>query len=562
MSDITETFKKLGPTRLAAMGVVTVGLIAFFIFLITRISTPSLGVLYTGLSAQDATAIASKLEGMNVPYKLSPDNTKISVPHDEIGKIRMSMAQDGLPSGGSVGYEIFDKQDSFNATNFVQNINQLRALEGELGRTISTLAPIKSARVHLVLPKRELFSRDKNSASASIFLKTNTSGKLNREQISAIQHLVAAAVPNLNTKNISIIDSKGNLLARGGDVNHGVDFADAKEQTIAFEERLRNNIENLLSRSLGYGKVRAEVSADLDFDHVTTSSEKYDPDGQVIRSSLTSEDQSESTSENTNKGVSVSNNLPNNQAASGEGSVNSDKSSHTEETLNYEINKTITSRIKETGNINRVSVAVLVDGTYKPNDEGIMTYTARTEDELKKIEALVTTSAGLDMERGDNIEVINMQFADLNDEFAPSSEGLIMGLPQPEFIRIIELSVLAIVSLLVILLVIRPIVMKVLATTEKTSSSRALTTDATPQIANANNASAAVDALESADTNAALLEHDPDSRRTPEEIEQMISLNQVEGKVRASSVKKVGDIVDKHIEETVSLVRSWLYQDN
>ena len=230
--------------------------------------------------------------------------------------------------------------------------------------------------------------------------------------------------------------------------------------------------------------------------------------------------------------------------------------------FNYEINKTITSRIKETGNINRVSVAVLVDGTYQPNDKGIMTYTARTKDELKKIEVLVTTSAGLDMERGDNIEVINMQFADLNDEFAPSSEGLIMGLPQPEFIRIIELSILAIVSLLVILLVIRPIVMKVLATTEKTSSSRALTTDATPQIANANNASAAVDALESPDTNAALLEHDPDSIRTPEEIEQMISLNQVEGKVRVSSVKKVGDIVDKHIEETVSLVRSWLYQDN
>ena len=548
MANLLDTFKNLGPTRLAEMGIVTAGLIGFFVFLISHISTPSLSRLYSDLSTQDATAISTKLEGLKIPYKLSLDNTQISVPHDEVGKIRMLMAQDGLPSGGSVGYEIFDKQNSLNATNFVQNINHLRALEGELSRTISTLGAVKSARVHLVLPRRELFTRDRQGASASIFIKTNSNNKLSREQIAAIQHLVAAAVPNLTTKNITLIDAKGNLLARGGEVNQGgVNYADAAEQTIAFEERIRSNIENLLSRSLGYGKVRAEVSANLDFDHVTTSSESFDPDGQVVRSSQSSEDTSESTSENTNKGVSVSANLPSAGTNSAAGNVNSDKSSRTDETFNYEINKTITNRVKEIGEVKRLSIAVLVDGLYTPNNQGIMTYKPRTKEELQKIEALVVSSAGIDLERGDNIEVINMQFSSIPEEMLSSTEGLILGLPQPEFIRIVELAVLAVVSLLVILLVVRPIVMRFLySTTSPTKKQPALTSE---------------DAIAIED-NSQFENQESEEKKSVDEIDQMITMNQVEGKVRASSVKKVGDIVDKHLEETVSLVRSWLYQEN
>jgi len=326
-----------------------------------------------------------------------------------------------------------------------------------------------------------------------------------------------------------------------------VNYADAAEQTIAFEERIRSNIENLLSRSLGYGKVRAEVSANLDFDHVTTSSESFDPDGQVVRSSQSSEDTSESTSENTNKGVSVSANLPSAGTNSAAGNVNSDKSSRTDETFNYEINKTITNRVKEIGEVKRLSIAVLVDGLYTPNNQGIMTYKPITKEELQKIEALVVSSAGIDLERGDNIEVINMQFSSIPEEMLSSTEGLILGLPQPEFIRIVELAVLAVVSLLVILLVVRPIVMRFLySTTSPTKKQPALTSE---------------DAIAIED-NSQFENQESEEKKSVDEIDQMITMNQVEGKVRASSVKKVGDIVDKHLEETVSLVRSWLYQEN
>ncbi len=261
------------------MGGVAIGLIALIMFMATRIAAPDYSLLYGGLQPEDSAAIVSKLEASNVPFDLKLDGSEIYVPKDQVARMRLGMAEDGLPNGGSVGYEIFDNSDTFGTTSFVQNLNRVRALEGELARTIRAIATISAARVHLVLPKREIFSREKQIASASIVLKLKGPGRLKEAQVDSIQHLVAAAVPSLAPSRISIVDDRGNLLARGD----GKEFAgqnggsanDFKKNQ--YEAKLKDQIEGLLERSLGTGNVRAQVSAVMDFDSKTTKSETYDP---------------------------------------------------------------------------------------------------------------------------------------------------------------------------------------------------------------------------------------------------------------------------------------------
>ena len=275
-----------------------------------------MGLLFSDLDLKDSGQIVTKLEGLNVPYELKRDQgTQVLVPVDQVMKLRMALAEQGLPQGGSVGYEIFDKNDNFGPSQFVENINQLRALEGELERTIASISLVQSARVHLVLPQRELFSRERQDASASIVLKLRGAVKLASGQVAAIQHLVAAAVPSLSPSRVSIVDDHGNLLARGdGDAADALTSSNAEEMRVNYESRLARSVEQLLERSVGPGKARVDVHAEMNFDRVTTSTETYDPDGQVVRSTQT-DSQSDNTDAGGGQPVSVSTNLPNGQTA-------------------------------------------------------------------------------------------------------------------------------------------------------------------------------------------------------------------------------------------------------
>ncbi len=208
-----EFIKAIGAARFGVMAGVAAALTAFFLYVAGVISEPPKSILFSGLESRDASAVTAKLDTMNVPYEIKADGGTILVPADQVTKLRMSLAQDNLPAAG-VGYEIFDKSDAFGATAFVQNINQLRALEGELARSIQTIEGIQSARVHLVVPERQIFSREEQTPSASVVLKTR--GQMEHGQVQAIQHLVAAAVASLNPDRVAIIDDRGNLLA-GGD---------------------------------------------------------------------------------------------------------------------------------------------------------------------------------------------------------------------------------------------------------------------------------------------------------------------------------------------------------
>lgn len=544
------------------MAAVAAGIVAFFIYLTSRLASPDMALLYGDLGLQDSGQIAARLEQMNVPYRLGEEAGEIFVPQDQVGRMRMVMAEEGLPSGGSVGYEIFDQSEGLGTNNFVQNINHVRALEGELARTIRTIDSVKQARVHLVLPRRELFSRERQEPSASIILMVAGRG-LDSQQVTSIQHLVAAAVPGLKPAMVSIVDDKGNLLARGTEDGAPSQTASrAHEMRINYESRMVRTIEELLGRSLGPGNVRAQVSAEMDFDRITENAEIYDPDGQVVRSTQTVEEQA-SNQDGAPAGVTVGNNLPDALPELDTGSGSQSQTSRVEETVNYEITKTVKTHIREAGMVRRLSVAVMVNGTSVPDGEGNPTYQPRSAEEIEKITALVRSAVGFDAERGDTVEVVEMPF--VRPEVADlEAQGMLLGFNKADLMRIAELLVLGVVAILVLLMVVRPLLGRLLEVDEEAG-------DGVPGMLPAG---AGRPALAGPEGGYPRLPGDPATtvatrvgedgrpeKNFAHEIDQMIDLNQVEGRVRASSVKKIAEIIEKHPEEAVSIIRGWLHAE-
>ncbi|MFB0991962.1 MAG: flagellar basal-body MS-ring/collar protein FliF, partial [Rhodospirillales bacterium] len=291
METIGQALKNIGPGRIAIVGGVFLGLIIFFIIFVTRFTSPSMEVLYSDLDTADSTRITAQLQTMGAKYQLKQGGKEILISAKDVTRVRLELAEQGM--GGSVlGYELFDRSEAIGTTNFMQNVNYIRALEGELSRTIESLNSVKGARIHLVMPKRELFSRKKQEPSASVFLRMRGATRLSSEQISAVQHLVAAAVPSLTPKHISVIDNKGKLLAGGFEDNDGMGAVSSKidEKNRILENRLAKTLEELIEKSVGFGHVRAEVHAEMDFDRISTNEERYDPEGQVVRSTQSIEE--------------------------------------------------------------------------------------------------------------------------------------------------------------------------------------------------------------------------------------------------------------------------------
>lgn len=557
MNSLLETLKKLGPARLSILGAVLLGLLMFFVFVSMRVSGPEMKMLYTDLATEDSSAVAAKLEELKIRYQISPDGTKVMVSGNDVGRARMLLAQEGLPNGGSLGYEIFDKQSSFGTTNFVQNINQVRALEGELARTISSLEPVKSARVHLVLPQRELFSRESNPASASVFINLKGSASLDRQQIAGIQSLIASAVPDLKAKNVSIVDREGNLLAQGGEEDDSLITGKVEEAKRKYELRVKQEIEDLLSRTVGFGKVRASVTADLNFDRITENQETFNPEGQVARSVQTVEEGSSETESGSNS-VSVQNNLPGGGADMLNEQGPTATSNRTEETTNFEISKTVRNMVRETGDVNKLSIAVLVDGTYTTDAEGKKTYQPRSSEELDRIAALVRSAVGFDAERGDNLEIVNMQFAEI--ETVPEDDGTkIMGFERSDLLDAAEIITVAVMIILVVLLVLQPMVGRLLASEGPKLDDVPPENDLLPNMMAMNPALTGPSMTSGGGAG-------QDEYQAPELSDEsessMIDVQKVEGRVKASSLKKVEDIVTAYPEETVSVLRNWMTQES
>ncbi len=529
------------------MGAILVGLLLFFVFVSLRVSTPTMKLLYTDLSSVDAGAIAAKLEENAISYAVSADGSRINVSEDNVGRARLLLAEAGLPNGGSLGYEIFDKQSGFGTTNFVQNVNQVRALEGELSRTISSLDAVRSTRVHLVLPQRELFSRESRPSSASVYLGIRPGASIEREQILAIQSMVASAVPDLKAANVTIIDSNGNLLAKGGEDQEGNLFSlKAEEQRRAYESRLTEKIEDQVSRVVGYGNVRAIVTAEMNFDRISTNEELFDPASQVVRSSQTTEENNLER-EPIPDDVSVGNNLPGIGGDLLADNKPSAESNRVEETTNFEISKTIRSTVREVGEINRLSVAVLVDGRYITDEAGEKVYQERSPEELTQIEDLVRSAIGYDADRGDLLNVSNMQFAEIDTNEDVLDESMLFGFQKADLIDAAEVLLVGIMIILVVLLVLQPMVARLLA-----SDNAEIDEDLETDLLTMRPAAPALEGPGGEGVSAM----DADG-----EEESLINISGVDGKVKSSSMKKITEIVENYPNETLSVIRSWMTEE-
>lgn len=537
MDSVLQSIKDLGRVKLGIMVGVAVALTALFIFVALRLSTPAMTTLYSNLPTEDSAQIVEQLEQAGTKYELRNNGTQILVPSDKVLRLRLSLAQEGIPSGGSVvGYEIFDRTEALGTSNFVMNVNMMRALEGELSRTIASLSQIESARVHLVIPKRELFTRDKQDPTASVALKLK-GGELEKQEIRSIQNLVATAVPGLKPERITIVDSKGRLLAKGaGDESD--QSSDAQEYRINYETRMRGIVEGLLERSLGIGKAKVQINADVDFDRIVRNSETFDPESQVARSVQTNEERENANERNVKDNVSVANNLPNPPQASEDGTVSTRNTEKNEETTNYEISKVVENHIKEMGTVKRLSVAVLVDGIYSTNADGEPVYNPRTPQELAQIDSLVRSAVGFDDKRGDKVEVVNMRFS-------PETE-LALGDSPLDWLKdsmqgIIQTLVLGGVAILAILLVVRPLVNRIIESTSPTPALAGIGPDGMPLVGGPGGPR--------------LMGDDED------EEDEGVDIDRIKGRVKSSMYRKINELVEKHPDETMTIIRQWVFKE-
>jgi flagellar M-ring protein FliF len=539
--------KSLGAARIGAMAAVTLALVGFFSFLMVRMTTPEMVPLFTDLTLQDSGSILKELDRQNVAYEMKSGGSIVMVPRDKVARLRMSLAESGLPKGGGIGYEIFDKSDTLGATSFVQNINHLRALEGELARTIRSIDQVEAARVHLVLPQRQLFSRERAEPSASIVLKVR--GTLQAQQVRAVRHLIASAVNGLKPERISVVDETGKLLADGSGDGNTLTTEGSDERKVSFEGRMRQEVKDIVDSVVGPGRARVQIAAEFDFKRITQTTDKYDPDGRVVRSSQTREEEDTSGRTKVGGAVSVSSELPGTGAGEQAGAVG-DRSRKTEEVVNYEISRTSKTEIIEPGRLKRVSAAVLVDGIYTKNAQGQMVYQPRSKEEIDRIAALVRSAIGFDAERGDQVEVVNLRFAESTPDPIEQPTGWMakLNLTKNDVMRAADIGVMGLLGMLVLLIVVRPLVRRIVTPEEAGKAGRTSVATAlgVPEANSGPNYS-----VVKSEEKVAI------SNRTSE----MIDIAQVHGQVHAKSVQKVGELADQNPQETVAIIRSWLHEN-
>jgi flagellar M-ring protein FliF len=365
----------LGGTILAIIVVVIVGSLIF--------SRTGYSVLYSGLAPAEAGRVVEKLEQRGIPYRLGGGGGTVMVPTGKVYSARIELASEGLPQSGTVGFEIFDKT-VFGMTEFLQKVNYRRALEGELAKTISQMEEVEGVRVHIVVPERTLFRDEDEPATASVVIRTNPAHNLSRRHIEGIAYLVASGVEGLEPDMVTILDSRGTLLSKGFSAAHGGQPGDGLELKQQVEAYLEDKAQTLLNGVLGVGKSVVRVSAVLNMERIDRSTERFDPESAVILS--------EERVENSD----------------GTGGGSSETS-----VTNYEFDRTVETIAGEVGNIERLSVAVMVDGTYDTEGTGpeaTRIFVPRSDEELTKISGIVKSAVGFDNTRNDYFEIASIAF--------------------------------------------------------------------------------------------------------------------------------------------------------
>ena len=556
---VPETIKNIGIQRLVAILGVTAGVAAALAAIVLRLGSPPMTVLYTDLPYEDAQSVIERLEQSDIPYQLKGGRARatVLVPKNEALRLRMTLAEEGLPRQGSMGYELFDQGNAFGATSFQQNLNRVRALEGELARTITALDGVRAARVHLVLPERALFSRDQQSPSASIVIDAPRG--VEPRTVRAVRNLVASAVPDLQPGRVTLLDNSGVLLAAAqNEADDGAALAAlTEERTAAAESRIRRTVSEIVGGIVGVDRVRVQVSAEMNFNRISETAEIFDPDGRVALSTVTVEESSTSEDPDNNAGVSVGENLPGADIGGQGAGVSRSSNQRTEETTNFEISKTVRNEVRETGVIERLSVAVAIDGIYESAADGTDTYTPRSDDELQKISALVKSAIGYNEERGDQVEIVNMPFERVAAGFQPIEEVAEAGLGKDDFIRIGEIAVLGILGVILAMFVLKPML-------QPAASAEAATANGAPAMLAAAPAGEAAHGAPAGPGVAALGDDGAGGRRAlphpdgEHPLQQQIDFARLQGQIKTTSVKEISDLVKDNTDESAAVMRNWI----
>jgi flagellar M-ring protein FliF len=428
--------------------------IAIGVALVLWSQAPNYALLFGGLDNRQSADIVKSLEAQKIPYQLDSTTGNLMVPAARVHEIRLKLAGEGLPKSADTGYQILDKEQGFGVSQFKENIQYLRALEGELAQSIGAISSIKSARVHLAIPKRTVFVRKEQEPTASVVVNLN--GSLSEQQVNAITHLVASSVPNMKSTGVSVVDQSGNLLSQQAHLGMNMSLKQL-EYTRSIEQTLSSRIQDLLSPLVGAKGVRAQVTAEMDFSVQEQTRENYNPDPDAVRSLQEVRERNKDagsqgipgalTNQPPKAGIAPEENYPAKDSGGLAKELQSEKV-----TKNYELDRTITHLQSQVGSVKRLSVAVVVDDRVKPNEEGQLQRVALTEDELSRFKNLVRDAVGVDEARGDNLSVVNISFQaeDVTNDIVELWE-------QPWFWEVVKQVAGGLAVLLIIFGVLRPL---------------------------------------------------------------------------------------------------------
>lgn len=531
-------------------------------------------LLFSGLDLEEAAAISNKLDTANIGYSIEGGGSAVFVDASKVEDARMMLSEQGLPTRGSVGWEIFDKSDAMGETQFVLNIKKLRAMEGELERSIASYDLVQSAKVHLSIPERPLFQANAERPKAAVVLKL-AGNLMPNEKIRAIRNLVASQVPGLDVNAVTITSTDGRLLAAASeDGSTGLGGgAGTDERRSSMEDGYRKKVLDVIENIAGPGAAKVTVSIDADFNKVTQSSETYNPDSRVVRSETTVEDTENNTDMQPGDQTTVANNIPTGaQPAATSQPTSQKQANRNESTINYEIDKTVRTEVVEGGAVRRLSVAVALDQVRIPGKDGAApTWQDRTPEEVARVTALVKSAVLFNAERGDVVTVESTAFARPDTNLDAGEAPGAFEFDKFDLVRIGEILALVLTALALVFFVLRPLVAGLFA--------KPMDEDLPPEIrklkgAKRAKAIAAHQAAMIAARAQQRLEDDSSGNMTlpsskavgfdlaaPERLDAGIDVARISGQVKASSIKKISEVVASHPDESIAIIRSWMAEE-
>ncbi len=446
-------------------------LAAGFVYLINWSGRPDYQSLFVNLSAEDAGLIVDRLKGQKIPYRITADGSCIQVPEEKVHELRMTLASEGLPQGAGIGFEVFDNA-KLGMTEFMQNVNYQRALQGELSRTINQIDEIESSRIHLVMPEQTLFVEEERPASASVVLKLKPGRRLSQNQIQGIVHLVSSSISGLETENVTVVDNRGKLLAGRDDPSSANALSsDQFMYQRRMETTLENRVKTMLEEVLGPSKAIVRVSCDLDFVRHEETQEKYLPENQVVRSEQVFNETSSGQGSLPMGVPGVSSNIEPGSIGTDieRPATNTNRSAAVfqkqDQTKNYEIGKIVSRKVMPYATLKRVSAAVIVDGTYTPATKkkkkgaSEWQYAARSAEEMQQFERIVKRAINFSADRGDAVEIQNIPFetakVDAKAE-GPQPEGWMTSVKRFKFI--FDFLLIGLFIIMSFLFLVRPLI--------------------------------------------------------------------------------------------------------